>query len=295
MRVSIVVPNYNSGEALLKNLPEVLKTGADEVIVVDDDSTDNSVESIKYYVLSIKYGNKHIKILENKKNLGFSSTVNRGMEEAGGEIVVLLNTDVIPEKNFLDPLISHFSDPKVFAVGCLDKSLENGKIVLRGRGLAKWGRGFLIHWRGEVNKSDTFWVSCGSGAFRKSLWEDLGGLDPLYNPFYWEDIDLSYRAQKAGYKIFFEPKSVVTHRHEEGVIRQKFSPFYIKMIAHRNQFVFAWKHMNKWDLWFSHFFWLPYHFIRALFSFNLAFWLGFLLALVKILRILKKKEHDVTD
>lgn len=289
MKVSIVIPNYNSGEILLKNLPAVLKTGADEIVIVDDGSTDGSLEQIKNEkrrdrafgersLLSLR----EIKILENEKNLGFSSTVNRGVKAASGEIVVLLNTDVSPEPDFLDPLVRHFADPKVFAVGCLDKSIENGKIVLRGRGLAKWDRGFLIHWRGEVDKPDTFWVSCGSGAFRRSTWLNLGGLDEIYNPFYWEDIDLSYRAKKAGYKIFFEPKSVVVHQHGEGVIRQKFSPFYIKIIAYRNQFIFAWKHMDKWRLWFLHFFWLPYHFLKALFSFDLAFWLGFLLALVKV-------------
>lgn len=278
MKVSIVIPNYNSGETLVKNLPLLLETGADEIVIVDDGSTDGAVVSIKYLVFSIKQTTK-IKIIENSSNLGFSSTVNKGVKEANGEIVVLLNTDVLPEKDFLKFLLPHFADPKVFSVGCLDKSIENGKTVLRGRGLAKWEKGFYLHSPGEVDRSDTAWVSCGSGAFRKKIWEELGGLDPIYNPFYWEDIDLSYRAQKAGYKTLFETKSIVVHKHEEGAIRNKYSPEEIKTISYRNQFLFAWKNMDSVKLWLTHFFWLPYHLIT---NHEISFYKGFVRALIKI-------------
>lgn len=279
MKISFIIPNYNSDNILVKNLPRVLANGADEIIIVDDGSTDRSDEKIKNQISKIKNTEKKLKILENTKNLGFSSTVNRGVKEASGDVVVLLNTDVLPEPDFLAPLIGHFSDPLVFAVGCMDKSIEEEKVIFRGRGLAKWSRGFLVHWRGEVDKTDTFWVSCGSGAFRKDLWLKLGGLDEIYNPFYWEDIDLSYRAKKAGYKLVFEPKSVVIHKHEEGVIKQKFSPLMIKTIVYRNQFIFSWKYLENWREWFVHFLWLPFHFTKALINADLAFLLGFLGAL----------------
>lgn len=289
MKVSIVIPNYNGKESLLKNLPRVLETGVNEVILVDDASIDGSVKQIKEQIAKSKNARQKVKILENKKNLGFSSTVNKGVEEATGDIVVLLNTDVSPETDFLKPLVAHFSDSKVFAVGCMDKSIENGKVVLRGRGLGRWYRGFLVHRRGEVDKLNTLWVAGGSGAFRKSLWHKLGGFDPLYNPFYWEDIDLSYRAQKSGHKILFEPKSQVTHKHEEGAIKKNFSPFYIKTIAYRNQFFFVWKNITDKRLLLSHFFWLSYHLARALFSLDLAFWLGFFLALLRLPWILSDR------
>mgnify|MGYP001581595392 CR=1 FL=1 len=139
-----------------------------------------------------------------------------------------------------------------------------------------------MHRRGEIDKTDTDWGSCGSGAFRKSLWNELNGLDEIYNPFYWEDIDLSYRAKKRGYKIFFEPKSVVIHKHEEGAIKQKYSAEQIETISYRNQFLFAWKNMNSWRLWISHLLWLPYHFAKALVRGDFAFYLGFFYAFVKI-------------
>lgn len=293
MKISIVIPNYNGENLLRENLPKVVeaagkyRNGEIEIIVVDDGSTDNSVASIKYYVLSIKDKKIKFKILENEKNLGFSSAVNRGAGEASGEMLVLLNTDVSPQRDFLEPLIPHFNDEKVFAVGCMDKSVENDKTILRGRGIGKWEKGFLIHKRGEVTKTNTLWVSGGSGAFRKSIWEKLGGFNKLYNPFYWEDIDLSYRALKSGYEIFFEPKSVVVHRHERGAIKKKYSSLQIKTIAYRNQFIFVWENATDLDLQFLHIFWLPYYFLKMFLDRDWAFFLGFFQSLIRLPKVIQ--------
>ncbi len=296
MSISVIIPNYNGAELLKKNLPKVFdaissyKDGAIEVIIIDDCSTDNSlieIQNAKIKSQSVQGGIK-FKSIRNERNLGFSSTINRGVRDADGEIVVLLNTDVIPEITFLAPLLSHFKNDEVFAVGCLDKSIEDGKTVLRGRGVGVWKRGFLVHSRGEIDKANTLWVSGGSGAFRKSIWEKLGGFDALYNPFYWEDIDLSYRALKSGYKILFEPKSVVIHEHERGAIKKKFSPSLIKAIAYRNQFIFVWKNATDLNLRILHIFWLPYHFIKALINNDWMFFRGFFNAFLLLPKIIMR-------
>jgi GT2 family glycosyltransferase len=290
MNLSVVIPNYEGGDLLSKNLPKVLeelenyKEGKVEVIVVDDCSTDNSVEVVK----------KHpsIKLIQNNKNSGFSITVNKGVSEAKGDVLLLLNTDVYPEKGFLLPLLQHFKDPQVFAVGCLDKSVEKDGVFLHGRGTGQWKRGFLFHQKGEIDKKDTLWVSGGSGAYRKSTWDTLEGLNELYSPFYWEDIDLSYRAQKAGFKVLFEPKSVVNHEHEKGAIKKKFSPFFVKTIAFRNQFFFVWTNLTDTNLLIQHFISLPYHFIKTLLNGDVAFHIGFLKALLKFGQVMKSRKKN---
>ncbi|MFH1832971.1 MAG: glycosyltransferase family 2 protein [Candidatus Levyibacteriota bacterium] len=293
MNISIVIPNYNGEELLEKNLPKVIEAiseyngGEIEFVIVDDGSTDDSIEKIKNQKSKIKNTNVKLKIIENSKNLGFSSTVNRGVKESMGEIIILLNTDVIPEKNFLGPLLLHFNDPNVFAVGCMDKSIEDGKVILRGRGIGRWERGFFVHKRGEVDKKDTLWVNGGSGAFRKSIWDKIGGFNELYNPFYWEDIDLSYRAQKMGYKILFEPKSIVVHEHEKGIIKKKMSLSKIKTVAYRNQIIFTWLNITDLDWQFQHFFWLPYHLFKSLIHRNREFLIGFFQALILLPKIIK--------
>jgi O-antigen biosynthesis protein len=282
--VSIVIPNWNGVDLLKKYLPRVIAAsdGA-EIIVADDFSSD----------LSVPYVQKNfpkVIIVENRKHEGFAGNVNRGVARASGDVIVLLNTDVVPEDGFLPPLLAYFADPLVFAVGCLEKSHEKGKIVLRGRGTACWKKGFYVHARGEVDKTDTAWVSGGSGAFRKTMWDELGGMDSIYNPFYWEDIDLSYRARKRGYTIVFESKSIVHHYHEEGKIRREYSPEDVKRIAYRNQFIFIWKNATDPAILCAHIIWMPIRIAQTFFSGDNCMFHGYLLALQKIPYILRRRN-----
>lgn len=296
MKISIIVPNFNGSSILTRNLPHVLVAmkqyvGDVQLIIVDDGSSDNSTAVINNFIAD--NNNFEIKFFENKKNLGFSSTVNRGAKESSGEILVLLNSDVEPKPDFLTQLVKDFSEENVFAVGCMDESEEQGKVVQRGRGIGSIRRGFLVHRRGEISKNTTLWAAGGSSAFRRSLWDKLGGMDELYNPFYWDDIDLSYRALKSGYKIIFESKSVVIHRHEEGSIKKNYSQDRVKKIAYRNQFFFVWKNFDSFNI-ISHMLWLPYHLSRALVSLNVNLIIGFFMALLKLPEVLKSRSKAVS-
>jgi GT2 family glycosyltransferase len=293
MDISIIIPNYNGENLLRKNLDKVYqeisayKSGKAEIIVVDDGSTDDSLTFLNDFSKT----HQNFKIVINKKNLGFAPTVNKGVKASNAEIVILLNTDAYPEKDFLAPLLKHFTNEKMFAVGCLDRSIENGEVVLRGRGLGEWRRGFLVHKKGEVDKTNTLWVSGGSGAFRKSIWDNLGGFNELYAPFYYEDVDLSYRALKSGYHILFEPKSVVVHEHEKGVIKNRYSEFKIKTIAYRNQFILVWENADA-SLISAHILWLPYHFLKALIAGDWPFFLGFFNAFLLTPKVLSSRHRE---
>lgn len=277
MKISIVIPNRNGARLLARNLPSVLAAAKSaEVIVVDDASTDGSLELLTKEFSSVR-------VVAKAHHEGFASTVNAGVREASGEIVVLLNTDVRPQKDFLASLIRHFDDPLVFAVGCLEKSIEGESIILRGRGEAKWEKGFYIHWRGEVDETTTAWVAGGSGAFRKSIWQKLGGMDEIYNPFYWEDIDLSYRAIKAGYTVLFEPKAVVVHEHETGVIKNEYSRWRLDTIAYRNQFLFIWKNLSDPRVLLAHAAWTPVRLLQAGYRGDVAMVAGYLWAMFRMI------------
>lgn len=295
MDISIIIPNYNGEKLLKKNLPSVFAAVSfyeektkhtAEIIVVDDASTDASTTVIS----SIRQAqDKNFKFIQNERNLGFSSTVNKGVEQAKGDIVILLNSDVSPTRDFLMPLMPHFEDKKVFAVGSMDKSIEAGKEVLRGRGIGKWERGFLVHAAGILERKNSLWASGGSSAFKKDIWEVLGGLDELFNPFYWEDIDLSYRALKSGYSVLFEKKSIVVHEHEEGAIKTKFTKRQVQEIAYRNQFLFVWKNADRKHI-YAHIIWLPYHFGKALLRADGTFFIAFFHAFSMLSEVLKKRK-----
>lgn len=283
--VSIVIPNWNGSHLLEKNLPFVLTAAPDaQIIVADDASSDNSLSLLREKFPSVT-------VVSSKKQQGFAGNVNAGVARASGEIIVLLNTDVRPEKDFLKFLTARFSDPHVAAVGCLEKSHEAGGVILRGRGIASWKKGYFIHKKGEVDKEDTAWVSGGSAAYRRSIWNELGGMDTLYNPFYWEDIDLSYQMLKAGHRIVFENKSVVGHFHEEGKIKTAYTSWDVKKIAYRNQFIFMWKNISDIRLWLLHCFWTP---IRLLQAATKGDWLmlnGYLMAAVKLPQVIQSRRR----
>ena len=286
--VSIVIPNWNGKDLLEKNVPSVIAASAGaEIIVSDDASVDGSVELLKK-----KF--PQIRVVQNLTQQGFAGNVNSGVAKASGDIVILLNTDVRPEKGFLAPLLSHFADSSIAAVGCLEESHDPDGVVLRGRGVARWTRGYFIHAKGEITKSGTAWVSGGSAAYRRSVWQELGGMDTLYNPFYWEDIDLSYQMQKAGYRILFEKKSVVGHFHEEGKIKTTFTPKDVKRIVYRNQFMFLWKNMSDPGLWLAHCFWTPIRLLQALLRGDVVMLEGYAEAIIKLPAVWASRKRAST-
>lgn len=289
IKVSFIISNFNGKNLLKGNLSKIIKAGQKwggefEIIIVDDASTDDSVNFLKKnYPL--------IKLILHKKNKRFAVSCNDGVSLAKGEIVILLNTDVVPEIDFLKPLLANFKDEKVFAVGCKEKSIFGGKIIYSGRALGIFKRGFLVHRRAEnQNKKETLWVASGSAAYRKKIWKELGGLDTLYFPAYLEDLDISYRALKAGYKIVFEPKSVVFHQHETTNL-QVFGKSAIKIAAFKNQTIFVWKNIIDFNLLIKHVFWLPYHLIFDTINSNGLFFIGFLRAFWQLPAILKSRNQ----
>ena len=283
IKISVIIPNWNGRKLLEKNLPAVLATGADEVIVIDNGSVDGSQEYLERLKDSKKDNKTKIKIIFNKKNLGFVKGINQGVGVAQNEVVVLLNNDVVPDKNFLFPLIEDFRDPKIFAVSLNEPQWSWAE--------ARWEKGFIEHQPGPRTKNPhiSFWASGGSGAFRRELWSKLGGFDILYFPFYWEDVDLSYRAWKRGYKIIWDPRSIVYHKHE-GTIGKKFSKNYIDFVSQRNQLLFIWKNISSFSM-------LSYHRLmlaKKLFT-KPGYWRPFLAALSKFPLIFPRRLKELRE
>ena len=240
MKASIIIPNFNGEDLLAKNLPYVIRAMDNkennilEIIVVDDGSWDGSIK-----LLREKF--PQVKIIKHKINRGFSAAVNTGVRGSSGDLLVLLNSDVVPNEDFLINTLSHFKNPKVFAVSLHEK----------GYGWAKGGfkDGYIQILPGEESDSfhESFYVSGGSGVFRRTIWMELGGMDEeLLSPFYWEDIDLCFRAAKRGYIVGWEPESFVVHNHESTI--SKLSKKYVARIKERNQLLCLWKNLTSPNL-----------------------------------------------
>ena len=284
--ISVVIPSYNGKHLLEKNLPAVLKSmpSSSEVIVVDDFSTDGTADWLaKNY--------PHIKVVRNSKNLRFGRSCNLGVNMAKGEIVVLLNNDVNPHSDFLLSVLPHFKDNQVFAVGFGEINSVDGEIVSGGRGVSKFERGLVTHWRPKDQKtSSAIWLSGGSMAFNKGIWNKLGGFDELFRPAYEEDRDLCWQALKSGYKIVFEPKAIVEHFHESTNLKL-FGKTKISLYSLKNQLLFVWKNISSpWYL-LNHLVWLPYHLILTTIRTKGIFLTAFFWALIQLPEALKSRSR----
>lgn len=253
--VSVVIPNFKK-LPLINHLPAVLKAcPTAEIIVVDDASPDDTVNYLKKHFPKVK-------VVVNQQNERFAVSCNNGFKAAKGDIVVLLNSDVAPKPDFLPPLLKHFDNDRVFAVSCLEIQKHDGKEEFSGRNKCEFKRGFLIHSAAAIGnlKSavDNCWATGGSSAFDRKKYLQVGGMDKLYKPAYWEDIDLSWNArEKYGWKILFEPRSQVYHNHETTNV-SVFGLRRMETMASRNQWLFVWKNIRGLKL-LQHFLWLPYH------------------------------------
>jgi|GEM_PF-268289 len=291
MLISVVITNFNGAHLLKKNLPRIIllleKSKQDyELIVVDDASIDESKTILNKF--TVEMGSRFA-VIYKEKNEGFASTVDMGIRAAKGDCVFTLKTDTVPEKSdYFQLMLEHFkNNPKLFAVSACLKTVEDGRIELRGQGQIYFQKGFFLHRRIDkpenIGGSSTHsanaslaqnsstsmvkiyssWADGSASVFNKAIYRRLGGFDCLFNPFYWEDTDLGYRAWKAGYIIEFEPKAILLHDFEVGSINTHYSKKKQRQISLRNQFLFTWKNADGKHLCF-HCLWLAYHALVAL-------------------------------
>lgn len=256
-RVTSVIPNYNGLELLKKNLFSVLEAlrDGDELLIVDDASTDQSVPwlSQEFGLSSIESSSPHllgkyqkrqktvvIRVLKNRENMRFAMTVNRGVQAASSSYIFLLNNDVSPQKDVLQWLLPYFADESVFGVAPLE--IENG--FKSGKNRIWFEKGMFLHSKAkDFSKGKTAWISGGSGVFDKNKWLKIHGFDSRFYPAYWEDIDLSFRAQKMGWKTLFEPNARVQHNHES-TNKSAFGAKKIMRMSWKNSDQFTWKNAH---------------------------------------------------
>ncbi len=239
MTTSVVIPVYNGENYLQDNLPFVNRIDVDEIVIVDDASTDGSAEFIAENYPAIK-------LVRHQVNLRFPISINDGFKNATGDIVFLLNQDLKPQKDLVKNTVRHFNNPDVFAV----TFNENGRSWADG----KWVDGMLEFTNGKLDNQlhDSLWPSGGSSAIRHDLWNKLGGFDPIFTPGYFEDLDLGLRAHKAGYKIIWDPKCRVDHL-TEGTFPKSFGAKKLQYIKERNYLIAVWKNIDN-KLWPAHIF-----------------------------------------
>jgi GT2 family glycosyltransferase len=235
MKISLIITNWNGLDLLKKNFETAITCTPEafEIIFADDASSDSSVR----YVSELQKKYAKIKIVTHKNNLGFSRNSNHAVKKSSGEYIILFNNDITPHPGFLQPTLKHFQDPAIFGVGFSELGHENYANIF-------WKEGYLQYLPGEhIAKTHiSGWVSGGSSIIRKKYFDRLGGFDNIYHPFYSEDLDLGYRAWKSGYKLLWEPKSIVEHHHESTMSR--FPKRFTDYVKERNRLLVVWRNIT---------------------------------------------------
>jgi O-antigen biosynthesis protein len=251
---TILIPNWNGRDLLEKYLPSVLaaaeRVPGSEVLVVDNGSTDGSADFVREQFPTVK-------LLALKRNLGFGGGSNAGFRAAKHDVVVLLNSDMRVEPDFLPPLLAGFTDLKVFSVTCQIFFSDPNKIREETGLTETWWQGgaIRVRHRNDPKIKTLFPCSYGGGgscAFDRKKFLELGAFDELLAPFYMEDTDIGYLAWKRGWKNLYQPASVVYHEHR-GTIGKKFSHAYIQGVLQKNFLLFTWKNVHEWPRLLSHF------------------------------------------
>lgn len=262
--ITVVIPTYNGQALLAKHLPKVAEilVPGDEIIVVDDASTD---ETISWLESQIKYFDDleiDLRWIHHIKNKRFAAAVNSGVELAAHPYILLLNNDVTPlSPDLRQQLLAWFENEDTFAVGCAEVTKNTPDAQLYGRGTGDYQRGLLVHWYEPDQKQyQTLWTAGGSMMFDKAKFNELGGFDTLFYPAYEEDRDLSYRALKHGWSIFFEHRARVWHQHESTNLTV-FGKRQMITASWKNQFLLVWKNISDPRMLIEHLAWLPYHLI----------------------------------
>jgi len=251
MRLSVVIPNYNGRRLLEQNVPPLLEElarleGESELVIVDDGSTDGSAELVGERFPTAR-------LLVHEKNLGFGAAATSGVHEASAPLVMLLNSDARPLPGSLPPLLAPFAAGDVFAVGATEIRAGAppgpGPVVLTP---PRFRAGFLRYHEtaelppeSECTAAPALFVSGGWSVFDRAKLLELGGFDPLYEPFYLEDVDVCYRAWKRGWRVLCAPGSRVLHEHARGAVASHFSRRRTDAILRRNRILFTWKNVHS--------------------------------------------------
>ena len=210
--ISVIIPNYN-GLKHLKSCFDSLKEqsyGDHEIILVDNNSSDDSVKFTESNYPCVR-------IIKLNSNTGFAKAVNEGIKNSAAEFVLLLNNDTECDKYFLEEMMKGMKDEMTGSVACKMLNYTNRKIIddagdfIKSKG-SPYARGFGENDTGQFDKEEYIFGACaGAALYRKEVFRKAGYFDEDFFAYY-EDVDLSFRMQLAGYKCFYNPKALCYHK-----------------------------------------------------------------------------------
>lgn len=256
--ISVVIPNYNGKHilqtCLQKNVHLFNHVGITDIIISDDCSSDDSVAYIRQHF-------PNITVIKNTQNNGFGSNCNIGATAAKEPILFLLNNDMVVQDLQINAIKQALENPAVFAYSPTILRKKEGILINETPNIGFFKGGWLSceNYEGlQQNNPPTeglslFWACGGAMFVTKENFFKFNGFSPVMDPFYFEDADLSYRAQKKGLKVLYTLKATCYHMHQ-ATIASLFTQQQIHAIHLRNHYRFMWKNLTDPTYIMAHFF-----------------------------------------
>ena len=230
-KVTVVIPNYN-GLRFMEPCFRALDCQVCrefELLVVDNGSTDGSVEWLKQH---------QVPSIFLESNTGFSGAVNVGIRAASTPYVILLNNDTEPDSRYVGEMLRAIErSPRIFSVSSKMVQLHH-KELMDDAGdmysLMGWAyqRGVGRSSKGYGRPCRIFSACAGAAIYRREIFEEIGYFDEMHFA-YLEDIDVGYRARLAGYDNIYCPSALVYHVGS-GTSGSKYNSFKVKLAARNN-------------------------------------------------------------
>lgn len=248
---------WHGRHALTQSLPAVAhavqKHGGNHeiIVVVDYESRDGTEEYVRRNF-------PQARVIVADHPLYFNAATRLGVNSATRDVVVLINNDTMVDEDFLSPLLHGFTDSTVFGVASRvfnpsAKESETGKtVVQRQNGVLLWEHLPVTPKDALSAYCPVSWLHRGAFALDRHKYHWMRGLDDLYDPLYFEDADLCFRAWKIGWKCLLAVNSRVMHQHrlETPAAGKNF----LRLVTRRNAYIFYWKNMTEFR-WLAQHFW----------------------------------------
>ena len=222
MKFSIIIVNYNTKELLencIVSLMENLNKNDYEIIIVDNNSTDGSVEMLE------KEFSQKVKIIKNKNNIGFGAANNQGSKLAKEKYLFFLNSDTLVKYNIFNEIKDEFESNGDYGVIAPKLILENGEEQSFAYGnfptlTSLMKEKIFKSIKQTEKKVETDWVSGAAMIVRKRLYDKVGGFDEKFF-MYFEDIDLCKKIRNLGNKIVVQKNISLIHLGGKSINKNK--------------------------------------------------------------------------
>ena len=240
--VSIIIPSLNHCDDVVTCLESIVFSNPSstyEVVVVDDGSDERELALLSEV--------PNLRFLRLETNQGFAAATTAGINLSQADYIVLLNNDTVVLQGWLDQLVTTIESNH--QIGLVGSKVLRGDLLVQevGGSVSRDGYAFqngngqdVQQWNLQLPR-EVDYCSAASLLIRRSVWDQVGGFDPMFFPAYYEDTDLCFQAREKGFSTFCNPRSVVIHREGASYGNNGLG---LKRFQYRNREFFyeKWKH-----------------------------------------------------